>query len=137
MSRVWVLICRVHFTVCYWHVRYVFQSECTFCNCLNVRELAAQNRRNIWSLSDNNRTWTLNQLVCKRTLNHSSVYLFIYKLSVCGFGSRYCHYFLYVYLHAKIKLTHSFFLEILLKKKTKIWPAKNIYGYNLTIWNIS
>ena len=53
MSRAWVLTCRVHFNVCYWHVRYVFQSQCTFCNCLNVRELVARNRRNIWSCDCN------------------------------------------------------------------------------------
>ena len=37
-------------------------------SCLNIKELLAQNRRNIWSLSDCNGTQTHNHLVCKRTL---------------------------------------------------------------------
>ena len=39
-------------------------------SCLNVKELLARNRREIWSLSDRNWTWTQNHLVRKRTLNH-------------------------------------------------------------------
>ena len=39
-------------------------------SCLNVKELLAQSRCKIWSLSDNNWTWTQNHLVHKRTLNH-------------------------------------------------------------------
>ena len=38
--------------------------------CLNVKELFAQSRRHILSLSDSNRIWTHNHLVCKQTLNH-------------------------------------------------------------------
>ena len=34
------------------HVTYGFQSESTLYSCLNVKELFARNRRNIWSLSD-------------------------------------------------------------------------------------
>ena len=47
-------------TVCFYHVTYVFQSECTLCSCLNVKELLARNRHNISSLSDYNRTRTRN-----------------------------------------------------------------------------
>ena len=54
----WVLICTVHLTVCSDHVTYAFQSESTLYSCLNVKELVAQNRRKIWSLSDCNGTWT-------------------------------------------------------------------------------
>ena len=32
----WVLICMLHLTVCYYHVTYVFQSESTLYSCLNV-----------------------------------------------------------------------------------------------------
>ena len=39
--------CRVHLTVCSYHVRYAFQSESTLYNCLNVKELVARNRREI------------------------------------------------------------------------------------------
>ena len=38
--------------------------------CLNVKELLAQSRRQIWSLSDCNWTRTHNHLVHKQTLNH-------------------------------------------------------------------
>ena len=47
--------------------------------CLNIKELLAQRRSHIWSLSDNNEIRTLNHLARKRTL------------SGCGFESRCCH----------------------------------------------
>ena len=56
-------------TVCSCHVTYAFQSECTLYNCLNVKELLARSRREIWSLSDCSWNWTHNHLVHKRTLN--------------------------------------------------------------------
>ena len=37
---------------------------------MNVKELIAWNRRNIWSLSDSNGIWNHNHLVRKQTLNH-------------------------------------------------------------------
>ena len=36
--------------ICSYHVTYAFQSKSTLYSCLNVRELFARNRRNIWSL---------------------------------------------------------------------------------------
>ena len=66
----WVLICTVHLTVYYYNVTYVFQSESTLSSCLNVKELLARNRRDIWSLSDSNRIRTHNHLVHTRTFNH-------------------------------------------------------------------
>ena len=42
----------------------------TLYSCLNVKELLAQSRREIWSLTDCNWTWTHNHLLHKRTLNH-------------------------------------------------------------------
>ena len=39
-------------------------------SCLNVKELLAQSRHEIWSLSDCNWTQTHNHLVRKRTLNY-------------------------------------------------------------------
>ena len=38
-------------TVCYYPVTYVFQSESSIYNCMIVKELFAQNRRDIWSLT--------------------------------------------------------------------------------------
>ena len=69
-------------TVCSYHVTYAFQSESTLCSCLNVKELLARSRREIWSLSDCNWTRTQNYLVCKRTLNHLA------KLSLAKWLSR-------------------------------------------------
>ena len=48
----WVLICTVHLTECSCHITYSFQSESTLYSCLNVKELLARSRREIWSLSD-------------------------------------------------------------------------------------
>ena len=57
-------------TVCSYNVTYAFQSESTLYICLNVKELLAQNKRDIGTLSDCNGTRTRNHLVRKRTLNH-------------------------------------------------------------------
>ena len=65
----WLLICIVHLTVSSCYVTYAFHSEYTL-QVANVKELLAQNRRVIWSLSDRNWTRTQNHLVRKRTLNH-------------------------------------------------------------------
>ena len=66
----WILICMAHLTVCFYHVTYAFQSESLLYSYLNVKEILAQNKRNIRSLSDNNGIWTHNHLVRERTLNH-------------------------------------------------------------------
>ena len=34
-------------TVCFYHVTYAFYSESTLCSCVNVKELLAQNTRDI------------------------------------------------------------------------------------------
>ena len=47
-----------------------FQSESTLYSCLNVKELLARSRREIWRWSDCNWTRTKNHLIRKRTLNH-------------------------------------------------------------------
>ena len=57
-------------TVCSCHVTYAFQSDSTFYSCLSFKELLAQSRREIWSLSECNWTRTQNHFVCKQTLNH-------------------------------------------------------------------
>ena len=55
-------------SVCSYHVTYAFQSESTFYSCLNVKELLAQSRRKIWSLSDCNWTRTHNYLNSEHTV---------------------------------------------------------------------
>ena len=57
-------------TLCSYHVTYAFQNESTLYSSLNIKELLARNRREIWCLSDCNGTRTHKQLVRKRTLNH-------------------------------------------------------------------
>ena len=61
--------------VCFYHVTYAFQSESTLYSCLNVKELLARSRREIWRWSDCNWIRTHNHLVHKRTLNWLSVRL--------------------------------------------------------------
>ena len=53
---------RLRVTVCSCDVRYAFQSEYAIYSCLNVKELLAQSRCKIQSLSDCNWTQTYNQL---------------------------------------------------------------------------
>ena len=65
-----VYVTKQHFTVCSYHVTYMFQSESTLYVCLNVKELLTLNRHKIWSLSDCNWTRTHNHLVHKQTLSH-------------------------------------------------------------------
>ena len=50
-ALLWVLICTVHFTLCPYHVNYAFQSESNLNTCLNIKELLARRRREIWRLS--------------------------------------------------------------------------------------
>ena len=69
-------------TVCSFHVMYAFQSESTIYSCLNVKELLAPSRREIWRLSDCNWTRTQNHLVRKQTLNHLAKLACVW-LSVC------------------------------------------------------
>ena len=72
------------------HFTYAFQCESTLYSCLNVKELFAQNKHNIWSLSDSNTIQTHNHIVCKQTLNHlvklaiwlSCVSTYLYDASV-------------------------------------------------------
>ena len=61
---------KVFLIVCSYHVTYAFQSESTLYSCLNVKELLAQNRHDIWSLSDRNETRIHNHLVHKWKLSH-------------------------------------------------------------------
>ena len=60
----WVAIFMVHLTVCYYHVERAFQSESTLYSSLNLKELPAQNKCDIWSLSDSNgiRTYNVDSL---------------------------------------------------------------------------
>ena len=114
-------------TIRYCHVTYVFQSESALYSWLNVKELLARNRYDIWRLSNSNGIRTHNHLVdivqatieCRfslkqvrdmiitysqvhrtdKCLQHISIiwpvwlngWVFVYKLSGCGFESRCFH----------------------------------------------
>ena len=80
---------------CSCHVTCAFQSESTLYSCLNLKELLAWSRREIWSLSDCNWTWTQNHLVRKRTLDHLAKLAYKLhgsELSGSGFESSCSHY---------------------------------------------
>ena len=98
VKHLFSLLSSMHSFICSYHVKYTFQSESTLHSCLNVKELLAQNRRKIWSLSDCNGIRTHNHLVHKRTLNHlvklPTGWVFVYELSGCGFDSRCRHSFI-------------------------------------------
>ena len=53
----WVLICTVHLTVCSYYVMYAFRRGSTLYSYLNVKELFAQIRRDVWSLRKCNKNW--------------------------------------------------------------------------------
>ena len=60
----------------------------TLSSCLNVKELLARNRRDIWNLSDYNGTRTHNHLVRKVWPVWLNGWVFVYELGSCGFESR-------------------------------------------------
>ena len=95
-------------TVCSYHVTYAFQSESTLYSCLNVKELLAPSRREIWNLSDLNWIRTYNHLVHKRTLNHLAklakwlscvVSTYLYGAFDCMFLS--CHVRVSEWIHSE------------------------------------
>ena len=87
---------------------YVLAMSCTcfrvntLYSCLNVKELLAQSRHEIWSLSDCNWTRIQNHLVRKETLNHLASWpdgwVFVYKLSGSGFESSCSNHFMFCIL---------------------------------------
>ena len=77
-----VFICLISCLYCrFLSCTYAFQSESTLCSCMNVKELLARSRCEIWRWSDCNCTRTQNHLVLKGTLNHlaklGAEYLFV------------------------------------------------------------
>ena len=59
-----------YLTICSYHVTYISYSESTLCSYLDIRELLARNRCDIWKLSGCNGIQIHSHLVCKWTLNH-------------------------------------------------------------------
>ena len=85
----WVHICMVNMPVCFCHVTYAFQSKSTLYSCLNLKELLAWNKREIWKLSDCGWTRTINHLVYKRRHNQ------FFKLA------KWCRCVLSIYLYGR------------------------------------
>ena len=63
----------VHLTVCSYYVTY----ESTVYSYLNAKKLFAQNRRDIWSLSNCNKTRNHNHLVCKHLFRLRTEWLWV------------------------------------------------------------
>ena len=102
----WVLICPVHLTVCFYHFTYEFESESTLSSCLNVKKLLSGSRRHIWRLSKCNGTRSHNHLIRKRTLNYLAklakwlicvVSTYLYGAFDCIFFS--CHVRVWEWIH--------------------------------------
>ena len=115
----------MHLTVCSCHVTYAFESESTLYSCLNVKELLARSRREIWRWSVCNWTRTQNHLVLKRTLNHlaklakwSSCVLstYLYGAFDCMFLS--CHVRVWEWIHTYSCLNVK---ELLARSRREIW----------------
>ena len=68
-AKLWILIGTMHLTLCYHQVTYAVQSESIFYIFLNIKELLARNRCDIWRLSNCNWIRTHNHLAQKATLN--------------------------------------------------------------------
>ena len=120
----WVLICTVHLTVSFCHVTNLFQSESTLYSCLNLKELFAQNRREIWGLSYCNWTRTHNHLVRKRTLNRLAklakwlscvVSIYLYGAFDCMFLS--------------VWILRVWILRVWIHSETCAWHDKNIQSF--------
>ena len=109
-STLWVCICMVHLTVCSYHVTYAFQSESKLNSCVHVKELLAQNRRNIWSLSDWNGIWIPNHLVINELMSYV-VNTYLYHTFDCMF-SPYHACVIWVHLHCIIAwISRKYLLE--------------------------
>ena len=113
----WVLICTVHLTVCYYHVTYEFQSESTLYSArIRLLSLKLQIWRLLWTRSSltfrqtvecgftmkHVRDMIITYSQMHRTDKHSqrrsiiwpvwlNGWVFVYKLSGCGFESRCYH----------------------------------------------
>ena len=83
-------------TICYYHVRYEFQSESTRYNLLEYQRTPCLKQAYLtFKLQQRDSNPQPNHLVCKQTLNHLAKlwlngWMLANKLSSCGFESRCC-----------------------------------------------
>ena len=124
-------------TVCSYHVTYAFQSESTLYSCLNVKELLARSRREIWGLSDCN--WMIRTYIqmhrTDKYSQHSSIiwpvwlngWVFVYELSGCGFESSCSHLnFRFRACFEQGVPWHSGNYRVWIHSETRTWHDKNI-----------
>ena len=107
-------------TVCSCHVTYAFQSESTLYSCLNVKELLARKRHEIWILSDCNWTRTYNHLVHKQTFNHLAK---LTKWLSCVVSSYLCGAFDCMFLSCHGCVSDY---TVCIHSETHTWHDKNI-----------
>ena len=69
-TKMYCIMYVLHLAICSYHVTYTFQSTSTLYTFLNVKELSARRKLDIWNLSDCSGTRINNHLVHKRTRNH-------------------------------------------------------------------
>ena len=120
-----LLICTVHLTFYSNHVTYSFESESTLYSCLNVKELLARSRCQIWSWSDCNWTRTQNpqfvnehSTICPNWPNDWAVFWVIIctvHLTVCS-----CHV-PYKFQNESTLCSCSNVNEILSPSRREIW----------------
>ena len=115
-------------TVCSYHVMYGFQSKSALYSCLNVKELFAWNRRDIWSLSDSNGIRTYNLLVRKQKLDHLAK--LAKWLMCCEYLSLWC-----IWLYVIIMLSPTRFRVNLHSFSSiiwSVWPNGWVFVYELS-----
>ena len=127
-----MLICTVQLTVCSYHVTYASHSEFTLSICLDVTELLAWSKRDIWNLTVFIGTRIQKDLVHKQTLNYlakltkylswfESTYLF--SAFDCMFLS--CHVRISVWIHT-LYLPEC--QELLARNRCDVWSLTGCNG---------
>ena len=97
--------------VCSYHVTYAFQSESTLYSCLNVEELLARNRCDIYNLSDCNGTWTHNHELSgcgfESCCSHINLFFFLTKAFIWNYSATIRLHFYVLNLQEYIKKSNS------------------------------
>ena len=105
-----------------------FQSESTPYSCLNVEELLARNRCDIWILIESSRIWTQNHLFCKWTLNHLAK---LAKWSSCVMST-----YLYGVYDCMLLSCHVTHFRVNLQSKTMVGDLNPLLSLKLNlVWN--
>ena len=111
------MLINVYLTVCSYHITYAFQGEATSYSCLNVKELLARSRRDIWSFNDCN--WTAT--VYKRILNHLA------ELAKLASWAKWLRVRLWIkWLWIRVQLQSMFILNVLFEERIRNSNMKKI-----------